>query len=106
MTEWGEMEPLFRRWVYTSLAAIVVMTICMALYPLIPEDPMWSIHRYIVSRLAAFALGSLALPGIAILADYISPGGSFIEKAAGTAIGAAAIVAALFLGTSLLLCFV
>lgn len=106
MTDYSEMIPLLKSWFCVILGSIIVMAACSCIYPLIPTDPMWTVHRYLVMRTAAVAFAVVALPGVAIAVDLITPGGSFIAAVPEAKYGPSIVVASLLLSVAMLICYV
>lgn len=106
MTDFDEMLPLLKAWIYVILGSAIVMGACSCIYPLIPTDPIWTVHRYLVMRTAAVAFAVVALPGVAIAVDLITPGGSFLAAVPEAKYGPPLVVASLFIAVALLICYV
>jgi hypothetical protein len=106
MTDFNEMFPLIKSWIYVGLFSVIVLAVCLCVYPLIPTADVWALHRYVVMRSGAVAFANIALPGTAIAFDLVTPGGSFIAKVVNPEYGPAAVVASLLISVALVLCFV
>jgi len=94
-----------KRWGGSSLPALSIVLICLAISPIVLGEDPYMLWRYLVLRITAFSFGIVALSAGLLFVDSVTTG-DWLSKVEGTEYGPVILLTAILLGVAVIIAWV